>query len=205
MEDTLILIWQAQQAAEHGDKVTARNMLRQALHIDPNNGLAWEWMARLAAEPEQRRYCLERLLMLEPKNPFGLEQQLRENYSPQPPSDQSDQTREMTMQVEEIHPPANQTETELPEEPVSEERPVRVQQPEQPKNSPARHVSTPLSPATAVYKKNPVMERLAAAIAWIVVLLILVGVFVFMAYQYFPEWFLPSGDTSLLLIIKLLI
>jgi hypothetical protein len=199
VEDTLILIWQAQQAAEHGDKVTARNLLRQALHLDPNSGLAWEWMARLAAEPEQRRYCLERLLALEPKNPFGLEQQLREDYTPLPPTDTADQTREMTLQDEEIPAQVKEPEPEIQVSAVTEETDDRSQQAKTQKSGSIRQETAPVPSVTITRKKNTASDRLMSAIAWLIVLMMLAGVLAFMAYQYFPEWFFPGVDTSLVL------
>jgi len=198
VEDTLILIWQAQQAAEHGDKVTARNLLRQALHLDPNNGLAWEWMARLAAEPEQRRYCLERLLTLEPKNPFGLEQQLRENYAPLPPANDAEQTREMTMQAEIAPALARDAAPQVQSAALIEEKPIIPQQPDQPRNNTVRQVPASSTPKAAI-KKNPAAERFMSIVAWMIVLLMLAGVLAFMAYQYFPGWFIHGMDTSLFL------
>ncbi|HWQ47113.1 MAG TPA: hypothetical protein VN376_09605 [Longilinea sp.] len=200
MEDTLILIWQAQQAAEHGDKVTARNLLRQALHLDPNSGLAWEWMARLAAEPEQRRYCLERLLALEPKNPFGLEQQLSEPYNPLPEINHSEQTRDMTMQVEETQSTVIEPEP-LPEPaPISSSQPGEGSVPSHSKAPVTQNTAMPSSAARTV-SHNPAKERWMSVLSWLIVILILAGVLAFMAYQYFPEWFIRGDHSSQILFV----
>ncbi len=56
------------QAARSGNRAMARRLLQQATAKDPNNELAWIWLATVAETTAQRRHCLERVLELNPAN-----------------------------------------------------------------------------------------------------------------------------------------
>jgi len=56
------------EAAQQGDKRTARNLLKQVLAEDENNELAWMWLASAVETLEERRACLQRVLQINPKN-----------------------------------------------------------------------------------------------------------------------------------------
>jgi ABC-type branched-subunit amino acid transport system substrate-binding protein len=56
-------------AYQAGRPEPARELLAEAIHADPNNELAWLWLAALAHKAEEKRYCLERALDLNPEGP----------------------------------------------------------------------------------------------------------------------------------------
>jgi hypothetical protein len=51
-----------------GNRAGGRDMLVRLLHADPANETAWLWLAAVVGNMEQRRYCLERALRLNPHN-----------------------------------------------------------------------------------------------------------------------------------------
>ena len=56
------------EAAQQGDKKTARNLLKQVLAEDPNNELAWMWLASAVESLDERRACLQKVLQINPNN-----------------------------------------------------------------------------------------------------------------------------------------
>lgn len=56
------------EAARLGDKPAARRLLRQVVDAEPNNEIAWMWLASVAESLQERRMCLERVVRLNPKN-----------------------------------------------------------------------------------------------------------------------------------------
>lgn len=56
----------AVKALHRGDRVRARQLVHQALTEDPRNVRAWTWACELAATWEERVYCLERILEVDP-------------------------------------------------------------------------------------------------------------------------------------------
>ncbi len=59
-------------AAKAGDKVAARELLRQSLRLDPTSETGWIWLLSLAEEPRERLVYLQRLLDINPQNEIGL-------------------------------------------------------------------------------------------------------------------------------------
>ncbi|PJF43747.1 MAG: hypothetical protein CUN55_07495 [Phototrophicales bacterium] len=55
-------------AARLGDRETARNRLRQVIELDRNNEKAWFWLAAVVETVEERRQCLESVLLINPNN-----------------------------------------------------------------------------------------------------------------------------------------
>jgi len=51
-----------------GDKVIGREYLADILQVDPQNEKAWLWLAAAVESQERRRYCLERVLEINPAN-----------------------------------------------------------------------------------------------------------------------------------------
>ncbi len=51
-----------------GDKFTGREYLADILQNDPQNEKAWLWLAATVESEERRRYCLERVLEINPAN-----------------------------------------------------------------------------------------------------------------------------------------
>jgi dipeptidyl aminopeptidase/acylaminoacyl peptidase len=67
-EETQNLLRTAIQAAQGGNKAIARHILEQVIDQDPNNELAWIWMASVAETLDERRNCLQKVLAINPKN-----------------------------------------------------------------------------------------------------------------------------------------
>ncbi len=55
-------------AIQAGDHVGGKALLAQLLQQDPNNEAAWIWMSGTVEEIDQRRYCLEKALAINPAN-----------------------------------------------------------------------------------------------------------------------------------------
>ncbi len=59
---------QAITLARAGDKTSARKILEALIEQDPQNEMAWIWMTDTTDSPEERRYCLEIALSINPNN-----------------------------------------------------------------------------------------------------------------------------------------
>jgi Tol biopolymer transport system component len=55
-------------AARRGDKTAAQLLLRQVVAADPQNELAWMWLASAVESLDERRACLEHALRINPNN-----------------------------------------------------------------------------------------------------------------------------------------
>ncbi len=55
-------------AAKAGDRDGARRLLQSAIRLEPENEVAWLWLASVARDPQERLFCLERLLQINPNN-----------------------------------------------------------------------------------------------------------------------------------------
>ncbi len=62
------ILQQAQAAIKNGDRTAARQLLRQAIEVDPGNEIAWLWLSALVEDPAQERQCLERVIAINPDN-----------------------------------------------------------------------------------------------------------------------------------------
>ena len=51
-------------AAQEGNRELARKLLSQAVRVDPESSLAWLWLGRVLDDPEKKRYCFERVMIL---------------------------------------------------------------------------------------------------------------------------------------------
>jgi hypothetical protein len=60
---------QATAALKAGDTVSARNLLTQALKIDPQDARLWVTLSTCWSEPEKKRFCLEKALAIQPDDP----------------------------------------------------------------------------------------------------------------------------------------
>jgi hypothetical protein len=60
------LLEQAIAALEAGQAAEGQRLLAQVLRQEPNNEMAWLWMAEALAEPERKRYCIQRALASNP-------------------------------------------------------------------------------------------------------------------------------------------
>lgn len=62
------LVERGAAALRTGDVTHARNLLREALQLDPANDQAWVWVSGIVADDGQRRECLARALRYNPQN-----------------------------------------------------------------------------------------------------------------------------------------
>lgn len=62
------LLRQGKQAANDHDNAQARRLLSQLVRRDPANEQGWLWLSGVIEEPERIRYCLERVLAINPDN-----------------------------------------------------------------------------------------------------------------------------------------
>ncbi len=59
-------------AAKAGQKDEARQLLQQSIRLDPTSEAAWLWLASVVNTPAERRFCLEKLLEINPQNETAL-------------------------------------------------------------------------------------------------------------------------------------
>lgn len=67
-EDLRALLRAGIEAAQNNNTILARSTFRQVLDEDPNNELAWMWLAQVVDTPAQRREALEQVLRINPDN-----------------------------------------------------------------------------------------------------------------------------------------
>lgn len=58
---------------ERKDVAEGRRLLIESLRSNPQNDMAWVWLARATNQPAKRLECLERALKINPENPHALE------------------------------------------------------------------------------------------------------------------------------------
>src|SRR5512134_3861116 len=63
------LLHQAVQLAQSGQRVEARQMLWQFLQTEPDNEVAWLWLASVAADQTEYERALNEVLRINPGNP----------------------------------------------------------------------------------------------------------------------------------------
>jgi tetratricopeptide (TPR) repeat protein len=57
---------------ERKDAAEGRRLLIESLRSNPQNDMAWVWLARATSQPEKRLECIERALKINPENPHAL-------------------------------------------------------------------------------------------------------------------------------------
>jgi CheY-like chemotaxis protein len=62
------LFRQAMTASRAGDKVKTRELLREAVKLDPNSETTWQWLATVCDKPLEATAAWERVLALNPNN-----------------------------------------------------------------------------------------------------------------------------------------
>lgn len=75
------------EAARGGNKAVARKIFEQVLREDPQNELAWMWLATVLDNPTDRRRALERVISINPNNARA-QQALSKLQSVSPETDQ---------------------------------------------------------------------------------------------------------------------
>ncbi|MBN1139254.1 MAG: hypothetical protein JXM73_21945 [Anaerolineae bacterium] len=91
MNEQQILL-QARHVIQHKDRQAGLRLLAQAVHQYPKSETAWLWLSALVDDPQQERYCLYRVLKINPNNKIARKQWLRLQTSapaPQPPQTQA--------------------------------------------------------------------------------------------------------------------
>ncbi|MCZ7546391.1 MAG: hypothetical protein M5R40_23975 [Anaerolineae bacterium] len=66
--DVQALIKRGIEAAQAGNKKAAKDSFVQALKHDPRNELAWMWMVSVVETEKERRFCLQKILEINPGN-----------------------------------------------------------------------------------------------------------------------------------------
>ena len=66
--DETQLLQQARVAIRIGDRATAQQLLHQVVQSNPGNETAWLWLSAIIGDPEKERYCLQRVLVINPDN-----------------------------------------------------------------------------------------------------------------------------------------
>lgn len=62
---------------ERKDVAEGRRLLIESLRMNPQNDMAWVWLARATNKPEKRLECIERALKINPANPHALEMKVK--------------------------------------------------------------------------------------------------------------------------------
>lgn len=62
------LLQQAIAVIKAGDKDNGRRLLRQVLQTDRRNETAWVWLSSIVSSDEERRFCLQQVLAINPDN-----------------------------------------------------------------------------------------------------------------------------------------
>ncbi len=62
------LLTRGREAARNERRDEARQYLQAAVDIDPENAEAWLWLAGVMDDPYEAKYCLERVLEIDPLN-----------------------------------------------------------------------------------------------------------------------------------------
>lgn len=62
------LLARGREAARNERRDEARQYLQAAVDIDPENAEAWLWLAGVMDDPYEAKYCLERVLEIDPLN-----------------------------------------------------------------------------------------------------------------------------------------
>jgi len=59
-------------AAKAGNKDEARRLLQQSIRLEPDNEAGWLWLASVARDAQERVFCLNRILEINPNNETAL-------------------------------------------------------------------------------------------------------------------------------------
>ena len=70
--DANVLTQQGIAALQSNDKVLAHEILGRAVQIEPHHEQAWLWLSGAVSSDAERRYCLEQVLVINPRNSAAL-------------------------------------------------------------------------------------------------------------------------------------
>ena len=62
------LIQQGISALKSGDRALACKLLLDSIRVQPNNEMAWLWLSGAVSSDQERRYCLEQVLSINPQS-----------------------------------------------------------------------------------------------------------------------------------------
>ena len=127
-----------EQAVTHirtGEIDNARTLLIEVLKQNPGDENAWLWMTKCVNEPEQKRYCFEKVLKLNPQNQYAI-RGLR--HLTQPVSVPAPRTQPKESQQPVIQPQVSQPEVSRPQIRESQGREPQVRQPQVPEQQPVQ-------------------------------------------------------------------
>lgn len=85
------------------DVAEGRRLLIESLRLNPQNDMAWVWLARTTNQPEKRLECVERALKINPSNAHALD--MRAKLSA-PPAQEEIPTVLPPLEIEASDPPA---------------------------------------------------------------------------------------------------
>ena len=80
------LLEQAVAHIQAGELEKGKQTLAEILKQNPRDENAWLWLARCVTDPEQVRYCFERILKINPQNQHASEGLRRLNNPVSPPT-----------------------------------------------------------------------------------------------------------------------
>lgn len=69
--ETVSLLRDGIAAARAGDKTRTRSLLRQVTELEPQNELAWLWLANTADDPRETLGCIRKVLEINPSNEYA--------------------------------------------------------------------------------------------------------------------------------------
>lgn len=69
--ETVSLLRDGMAAARAGDKARTRSLLRRVTELEPQNELAWLWLANSSEDPRESLSCLRQVLVVNPENEFA--------------------------------------------------------------------------------------------------------------------------------------
>ena len=58
-------------AAKAGNKEEARRLLQKSIRLEPQSEPAWLWLASVARDPQERLFCIQKLLEINPQHELG--------------------------------------------------------------------------------------------------------------------------------------
>lgn len=87
------------KSIEAGDKTAAMRILASIVTTDPRNEMAWFWLSKCVEENDRKRYCLSRVLAINPNNRDARQELALLESLPQPSFEKpTERTSELSQQ-----------------------------------------------------------------------------------------------------------